>query len=251
MNPKTRSLLLAVGVASIGSTHAALILAYDSLLPASGGSADGLSRIDSQTDVALVASSDVINTIGNRGTLAAIHNSQTNVQGSFGDQNDLLFRFGNSNTTPGNGTLNGAINPGHVGLGPFVAFNYTAATDQTLDQFSAQLQGNSNNGSSYGARDSGLFVSVNGSAFTQFGALDLRGGSGNFGTVTYTDSVALAAGDVVDIRLGFSDRTRTNNDLQAATRIGDVQIFATPVPEPSSVLLLGLAGISLISKRRR
>ena len=139
---------------------------------------------------------------------------------------------------------------GHVAAGPYVSFNYTAATDQTLDEFSFHLFVNSNNASSYAARDVGLFVSVGGSAYAQFGALDLNGGRGNLGTVNFVDSLPVAVGEVVDIRLGFTDRTRMQNDLQAATRIGDVQIFASPVPEPSSAFLLGLAGMAFLLRRR-
>lgn len=241
-------MFLAASVAS-PSANADLILAYDSLLPASGGSATALSRIDSVTDNVLVASSAANNTFGSKAIMAAVHPSQSNVNGTFGDQNDLQFRFGSN--TGGSGTLGGALNAGHAASGPRIDFSYTAAADQTLDEFSFHLFVNSNNASSYAARDVGLFVSVAGEGFAQFGALDLNSGRGNLGTVVFSDSLSVGAGDLVEFRLAFTDRTRTNNDLQAATRIGDVQISATAIPEPgASLVMLGFA-VAAGWRRRR
>ncbi len=255
MTNKKFTLACLTAATTFTTAQAAVILQYDSLLATStgdggiSGSATALTRVVS--DSTLVASSDDYNLIGNRGTFAAVHGSQAAVAGSFADQNDLLFRFGNG-TTAGNGTLNGALNVGHVSLGPYISFTFTAAQDQTLDDFSYHLFNNSGSGTSYGARDSGLFVAVDGGAFAQFGALDTGStGNGNKGIVSFTDTLALNAGQSVEIRLGFTDRTRTNNDLQAATRIGDVSISASPIPEPSSTALLGLSGLALILRRRK
>ncbi|VGO15672.1 hypothetical protein PDESU_04257 [Pontiella desulfatans] len=229
---------------------AGVILSYDSLLPASGGSATALSRINSQTDTEFVASSAQFSGIGPRGVMAAIHGSQTNVQGAYGDQNDLMFRFGSSDTTPGDGILSGALSVGHVALGPYVSFSYTAAKNQTLSGFSFHLFNNSNNASSYGARDVGLYVQVAGGGYAQFGDLDTSAtGNGNQGIVTFSDSLAVANGELVEFRLGFTDRTRTNNDLQAATRIGDVNISA--IPEPASLGLVAMVGGGIFFVRRR
>lgn len=231
------------------SADAGVILVYDSLLVASGGSSTELSRINSQTDNAFVASSGATSTVGSKGVMAAIHGSQTSVKGAFGDQNDMLYRFGSDGTTAGNGILGGPLTVGHAASGPRLDFSYTAAQAQTLTEFSFNLFNNSNNSTSYGARDTGLFVQIAGGGFFQFGDLFTSPtGNGPQGTVVFSDDFAVGNGDLVEFRLAFTDRTRTNNDLQATTRIGDVQISA--VPEPSAALLGGLGLIALLRRRR-
>ncbi|MDF7825501.1 hypothetical protein P4B35_15850 [Pontiellaceae bacterium B12227] len=221
---------------AVPMADAGVILSYDSLLPSSGGSATALSRINSQTDSELVSSSGANNTFGNKAIMAGIHGSQNNVDG-LGDQNDLVFRFGS--TPPGDGILSGPLTAGHAASGPRIDFTYTAAKDQTLTDFSMKFFNNSNNASSYGARDAGLFVSVAGAAYIQFGSLFTSAtGNGNHGTVTFSDSVSVGSGDVVNFRLTLTDRTRTNNDPQAGTRIGDVNISA--IAEPASLGLIAM-----------
>ncbi|MGB7323279.1 MAG: hypothetical protein WBD31_00300 [Rubripirellula sp.] len=246
-------LALAASFALATSTaNAGVVLAYDSLLPSSGGSDTALSRIDSQTDSGFVASSQQFNTFGSKAIMAAVHANQTNVQGTNGDQTDLMFRFGSDGTTAGNGILSGALSAAHAASGPRIDFSYTAAQTQTLDEFSFHLFNNSANASVYGARDSGLFVQVAGGGFNQFGDLFTSPtGNGNQGIVTFSDSFAVASGDLVEFRLAFTDRTRTNNDLQAATRIGNVLISASAVPEPSFLAFASVAGLGLVVRRNR
>ncbi|MDP4611938.1 MAG: PEP-CTERM sorting domain-containing protein [Opitutales bacterium] len=249
-----KTTLTAFAALAFASTaQANVILMYDSLLATSGGSATALSRIDGQTDTDFVTSSQQFNTFGSKAIMAAIApNAQTNVQGAFGNQNDLMFRFGSDGTTPGGGILSGPLSAVHAASGPRIDFSYTAAQAQNLTEFSFHLFNNSNNATSYGARDVGLFVSVGEGDYLQFGDLfNSATGNGNQGTVVFSDSFAVATGQLVDFRLAFTDRTRTSNDLQAATRIGDVQISAV-VPEPGTYALIGgLLALTWVALRRR
>lgn len=253
----TKTSIAASAIFALASAaHAGLILQYDSVAVGSTisgftyGSATELSEIQHITDSAFVTSAADTSLVGSRGVMAAIHASQTNVQGAFGNQNDMMYRFGSS--AGGNGTVSGALNVGHASAGARLDFSYTAAQAQSLDEFSFNLFNNSANGTSYGARDVGLFVQVAGGGFSQFGLLDTSAtGNGNQGTIVFSGDLAVGSGDLVEFRLAFTDRTRTNNDLQAATRIGDVQIFAT-VPEPSTYALIGgLLVLTAVAMRRR
>lgn len=239
------------------AANAAIILRYDSVAAGSSfgaftyGSATELSEIQQLTDSAFVTTAADTSVVGNKGIMAAIHASQALVAGANSNQNDMQYRFGSDGTTAGNGILNGPLTAAHAASGPRLDFSYTAATTQNLTEFSFHLFNNSGGGSSYGARDVGLFVSVGGGAYTQFGDLFTSPtGNGNQGTVTFSDSFAVGTGEFVDFRLAFTDRTRTNNDLQAATRIGDVQISAVAVPEPSAALLGALGSLMLLRRRR-
>lgn len=226
------------------NAEAGTILHYDS------NGENGLSRIDSATDNTLVSSSVAINSLGNRATFAAIHNSQNNVDG-LGTANDIMFRFGSS--AGGNGAMSGALTVAHMNAGPYLQLNFTAAQTIDFDGLTFKLFNNSNNASNYGARDVGLFVNVNGGAFSQFGALDTSAtGNGQQGTIVFSDSRTVNAGEEVILRLTFTDRTRTNNDLQAATRIGAIDISATAIaiPEPASALLSGLGMLVMLRRRR-
>jgi len=169
------------------------------------------------------------------------------VQGAFGDQNDLNFRFGSGPEV----TLANAAVAASLASGSYIEFSFTAAQDLLLDQFSFQLQVNSANGSTYAARDSGLFVDVAGGGFNQFGVTDNGNNGINGGGVSFTDSVMVASGELVTYRLAFADKTNTSQNLQSATRIGDLQISAVAVPEPSSTALLGLGGLAFILRRRK
>lgn len=256
---KSSRFLSSIAFCAIAATtaNAAVILRYDSVAPSSTfdsftyGSNTELSEIQQETDSAFVTSAADTSAVGPKGVMAAVHNTQTNVKGPYGNQNDMLYRFGNSTTTPGNGVLGGPMSAAHIASGPYITFTYTAAQDQTLEEFSFHLFNNSGNADSYGARDVGLTVSVDGGSHLLFGTPDISAtGNGNQGTIVFTDNLAIESGKVVIMRLGFTDRTRGNNDLQAATRIGDVEISA--VPEPGAFALLGgLFALTWVALRRR
>lgn len=225
---------------------AGVIVQYDS-----AGDAQHLSLVGT-TDTSLVALADAMTSIDGNGTiLAGLHSSQTQVQGPLGTGNDLHFRFG------GNGTaISYALTPANVAGGYWIGTSFTAAQALTLDELSFDLFVNSQSGSLYSARDVGLFASVDGGAtFTQFGAL-ATGGNGNRDITTFTDSLSVASGQTVDLRLLFTDKTSLATNLQASTRVGNIQISATAapavVPEPSSaVVVLGIAGVGFLSRRRK
>ncbi|MBK1831714.1 PEP-CTERM sorting domain-containing protein [Verrucomicrobiaceae bacterium R5-34] len=245
-NTTILSLALATALTTT-ATHAAVVLQYDSLLPASDGSDSALSIVGT-TDASFVSAPASNSVLGSNVAGGFVHGSQNQVDGA-GDQNDMLFRFGSN--AGGSGVLSGTVSDS-LAAGAYIQFSFTAAQDLTLDQLSFKLFNNSNNSNSYSAREAGLFVDIDGSGYSQFGStFDSATNNGNQGTVTFNDNVAVSSGEVVTYRLAFTDRTRTNNDLQAATRIGDVQISAVPIPEPSSAALLGLSGLAFILRRRR
>jgi len=230
-----------IGFTSVSAT-AAVMLSYDS-----AGSATQL-QIVGTTDTALVSAADAFTSIDGNGTIeAGLHGSQTQVQGPNGTGNDMHFRFG------GNGTaISYSLTAANALTGFWVGTNFTAAQNITLDELSFDLFANSQNGSLYSARDVGLFASLDGgTSFTQFGALDLTSSTGNQNTSTFTDTLAVASGQEVQLRLLFTDKTSLASNLQASTRVGNLVISGTAVPEPSSTALLGLGGLALILRRRK
>ena len=217
--------VIVLGLIASPRSAAGTILYYDSV---NSGTANALDRLDGQTDGSFVASSSATTTLGSNGVFVAEHASQSFVQG-LGNGLDKLFRFGSS--AGGNGTMSGSLSVAHMANGPYIEVSFTAAQDMILSELSFKLYNNSNNGSNYGARDAGLFVKTSSDDFSQFGKLFTTPTSnGNQGTVTFSDTREVAVGDLVVLRIAFTDRTRSNNDGQAATRIGAINISANPGP---------------------
>ncbi|MDB4419248.1 PEP-CTERM sorting domain-containing protein, partial [bacterium] len=228
---------------SVFFASAAVMIRYDST---TGNTTDLV--IVGTTDNSLVSSADATTSIDANGTIkAGPHASQTNVQGPSGTGRDLHFRFGGNSTA-----ISYALTPANALTGSWLGVSITAAQDISLDEFSFHLFANSQSGSLYAARDVGLFASLDsGTSFTQFGALDETAtGNGNQGTITFTDTLAISSGQEVELRLLFSDKTSLATNLQSSTRIGDIAISGTAVPEPSAVAL-GLAGFGFLLRRRR
>ncbi|MCP5537065.1 MAG: PEP-CTERM sorting domain-containing protein [Akkermansiaceae bacterium] len=227
------------------SASAGVILQYDSLLPGSGGSDTQLSRVGT-TDGSFVTSSDANTSIGSNTSLFSI-NTQTHMQGAFGDQGDMQFNFGT-------GPLSAALTPAYAkDNGNWIGASFTAAQDLNLNQFSFQMWNNSVNGDFYAARDAGLFISKDGgTTFTQYGTLfDTSTSNGDKGTVTFNDTYNVLSGQTVEMRVAFTDRTVNAQSSGGATRIGDIQISGIQVPEPSATALLGLAGLGFLVRRKR
>ncbi len=103
---------------------------------------------------------------------------------------------------------------------------------------SFKLYNNSNSGSSYSARDVAMFVRIGTTgAFTQFGN---HGRCPPSGTESCAPSASPAVstslvGQTVEIRLAFTDRTRTNQDAQGATRVGSIDISAVAFNPPTVI----------------
>lgn len=226
---------------TLTAANAAVILRYDSTT----SSATQLSVVGT-TDASLVSAADTTTSIDGTTVEAGPHPSQTNVQGTLGNQTDLNFRFGGDNST-----ISYALTPANALTGFWIGTSFTAAQDMQLDQLTFLLFVNSQNGTLFAARDVGLFASTDGgTSFSQFG--DLRNGTntGNQGVVTFNDTLAIASGGTVELRLLFSDKTSSANNLQASTRVGDIIISGSAVPEPSTALLGALGALMLIRRRR-
>ncbi|MGJ8651113.1 MAG: sialate O-acetylesterase [Opitutaceae bacterium] len=202
------------------SQHAygATILYYDS--NSDVGSTVALERIDTETDGAFVASSDATTSVGSGVAAIGAHGSQTHTV-TLGTGNDLMFRFGT-------GAYSDDL-PTALADGKWLGASFVAAQDLNLDELTFLLYNNSGSASSYAARDVGLYVRIGTvGGFTQFGDIDDSAtGNGIQGTITFADKFTVLSGQTVQLRLAFTDRTRTNADAQAATRIGSIDISAT------------------------
>lgn len=238
--------------------HAELILNYDSVLPSSGGSATDLTRIDRQTDKRLVRSSQRLSRLGSDVAGAYIRTTHSNiVAGAFADQSDLNFRFGSEpeGLRKEYALSNRAVAASNAS-GNYIEFIFTAGEDLELNEVAFRLFVNSDKAHTHAARDVGVFVDVNGGGFKQFDSI-YEGKNSNNKIVTFNGARPVDAGEVVTVRLVFADKTLRSQNFQAATRIGDVQIYAkevdyTGIPEPSAYgLLIGLVSLASVAVRRR
>ena len=242
MNPLLKlSLRACVLLSALSAPSAALadrILFYDSN---TGGS--GLERIDALTDPAFVSSSDAETSLGSNTSFVQEH-----ANGTFtvteGTGQDMQFLFGAANE---------ALIADEVPLatsaesaGNWIGGSFTAAQNLAIDAFSFELYVNSQNGSNYSARDVGLFLRIGSSTtFTQFGSARDGTTTGDQGNVSFTGSFSVQAGQEVEFRLAFTDKTNTGNGAQTrATRLGsfDISAIAESIPEVTADNIVPGAG---------
>ncbi|MGJ8658193.1 MAG: PEP-CTERM sorting domain-containing protein [Akkermansiaceae bacterium] len=253
---------LTLGLTSV-SANAVLVLTYDSNTTGVTTAADTiqLEAIDNATTSpnSAFVTGESSTTFTSTGTVARNSNNQQIVSdrpetgtATAGIGDDISFNFGGSGNAY-DATTN-ALTVANINSNPYLGMSFTSVQDMTLDSLSFNLSVNSGGGG-YAARDVGLFVSLDSGVFTQFGDLVNNTGTGNQGIQTFTQAgYNIASGQTVELRLLFTDKTNSsaaNDNIQGGTRVGNIEIFASPVPEPSSVALLGLGGLALIMRRRK
>lgn len=257
-----RLLMICAAIVAFSTTaNADIILQYDSITTTANNS--GVGQLGTyNVDSAFV--SNPLSFIGSDGTTVqgvgsvasfagATPADATTVNGGAGSQTntttiapagfgDVVFEI-----NP-NGGLTGTTAQSLAG-GNFIFFTFDAA--QALDLTEISAISDPNNGSGrFGARTAGAFVSVNGGTFAQFGS-DNAVNNNSTRTNTFTDSVSVASGDSVEVRLAFTNELFTSG-FQAATRIGSISVNGVAaVPEPSSFALIGLMALGFCGVRRR
>lgn len=245
------------------SANAALILTYDSNSTGVGAAdvadtvqLEAIDNANTSPNTAFVASNSAT-TFTSAGTVARNTNNQEIVSdragvNTAGTGDDISFNFGGTGTVFS--TADNPLTVANIDSNPFLGFDFVAAQTLTLDSLSFNLFVNSGAGG-FGARDVGLFVSLDDGVFTQFGSLVDNNGTGNQGVVTFSQAdFNVASGQEVELRLLFTDKTNStalNGNIQGGTRVGNIQVFATAVPEPSSTTLLGLGVLGLLARRKR
>lgn len=205
------------------------VLQYDS--DSNGDGTSTLRLLDSLTAAEFVTSADGLVSLGGNTTDEGQHATQEFTV-SLGSGTDKFFRFGGEAEV-----LSGSLEDAVLDDGEWIGASFVAASDLTIDSVSAELFVNSSGGSSWAARDAGVFFRIgNSGPFTQFG-LAHEGLAGDNGTIMFDSVFSVNAGEEVEWRLAFTDRTNVNTGLPAtlATRVGSIRINA-------SAPIVGFAG---------
>ena len=205
------------------------VLQYDSV--SNGESTSTLSVLNFFTASDLVTNEDAVISIGGNTIDFGQHGSQ-DFTVSFGSGTDKFFQFGGDSET-----LSGSLADAVGDDGEWIGGNFTAVEDQTIDSFSFELYVNSSNSSSWSARDVGLFLRIGDSGeFTQFDA-DYNGITGDNGMVVFEDSFLVEAGEELQWRLAFTNRTNVSAlPATRSTRVGTIRLNASAVPEAEILL---------------
>lgn len=142
-------------------------------------------------------------------------------------------------------------------------------TNYSFSAFFGEIDDGTDN--DFDAADSvGVFASVDGSAFVQIFGLESSGpfdtqffvdtnlnGNGDGVEITNTltqfsvdnigDITGLTAGSLLNIQIRVNGLDSGNEDIA----IDNILIEGTAIPEPSSTLLVGLGGLTLLARRKR
>lgn len=247
------------------NANADIILEYDSTAntPQDNGGLGALSALNVDSEFV----SNPLSFIGNDGTTVQgvgsvatfsdgiVPTTATTVNGGAGTQSVTTTQPSPAGDVAFNinplGGLTGTTADSLAG-GNFIFFTFDAAQALELTELSALSDPNNGSGRN-GARTAGAFVSVNGGSFTQFGS-DNAVNNNALRTNTFTDTLSVASGDSVEVRLAFTNELFTGG-FQAATRIGSISVSATAIttsiPEPGSLSLFALGALGLCGTRRR
>ena len=223
--------LAPIWAAEMNSLQAAAktVLQYDSV--SNGDGTSSLRILSLLTAADLVSNEDAAISFGGNTTDFGQHASQ-DFSVSFGSGTDKFIRFGDQSET-----LTGSLADAVLDDGEWIGASFTATEDLTIDSFSFELFVNNSGGAS-AARDAGLFLRIGGNGqFTQFDSI-YEGFNGDNGTVSFKDSFSISAGQELQWRLAFTDRTNVSTNFPATltTRIGSIRLNAiVAVPE----LILG------------
>ena len=247
------------------NANADIILQFDSTgdTPQDNGGVGALSALN--VDTAFV--SNPLSFIGSDGTTVQgvgsvatfsdgiVPDTATTVNGGAGTQSNTTSQPSPAgdvafNINP-NGLLDGTTAESLAG-GNFIFFTFDAAQAFDLTEISAISDPN-NGAVGFGARTAGAFVSVNDGTFTQFGS-DFAQNNNAPRTNVFTDTLSVASGDSVEVRLAFTNENLAAG-FQQATRVGSISVSAdaitTAIPEPGSLSLLALGALGLCGTRRR
>jgi|GEM_PF-1846495 len=159
-------------------------------------------------------------------------------------------------------------NPGGTGFvaadsGNFyTGFTITADTGNALDltDLVFDYYGTSNDSNLLFMGQAEAFLSVDGGAFTSFGSVvsnDTDAVIGNNGPVVTADFdlSSITGAETVEVRIAFGTdgSTAGANPFAATGFVQGIQLNGeiVPIPEPSSIALIGMFGASLVVRRRR
>ncbi len=198
------------------------ILYYDSV---ENNGSTSLRVIDSLTASSFVSDVETLVSFGGNTSDQGQHGSQDRTV-TFGDGTDKFVRFGGASEA-----LDGSLEDAVLDDGEWIGARFTAAQDLEIETFSFEMFVNSANGSSWSARDAALFFRVGDAEVFSIFDTPYEGVVGENGTVIFEDSVLVNAGDDVEWRLAFTDRTNVVTGLPAtlSTRLGSVSLSASIV----------------------
>ncbi len=205
--------------------------------------------------------SDLVNGGGSNGNAVgvALDNSQSNAAAGltvtdmvgvgtleYTDANDAddelnVFKWdGDGQGVASNGNPNG-----------FLRFTITADVADSLNISSISVSQWRNGGGA--PPNIGFRVSVDGGSTTIYDAYQTDSTSGDFGFDTFTFTQAITGADsvVIDFAPVGAVGTRGDGNLHINALSVNGEVAGAVIPEPASLVLLGLGGVGLLARRRR